>query len=166
MLGETEEGEEVAASVGRFGPYIRYGSKFASLTKEDDPYSVTLERALELVAAKKKADAEKQIKIFEEQGISILNGRYGPYVTDGKKNAKVPKEKEPASLTLEECVALIEAAPASRGRGNKKTAGKKTASKKTAVKKTASKKAAVKKTTSKKTASKKTAIKKTASKTN
>ena len=139
LLGETEEGEEVAASVGRFGPYIRYGSKFVSLKKEDDPYSVTLDRALELVAEKKKADAEKQIKIFEEEGISILNGRYGPYITDGKKNAKVPKDKEPASLTLEECVTLIEAAPASRGRGRKKTASKKTASKKTASKKTASK---------------------------
>ena len=134
LLGETEEGEEVAASVGRFGPYIRYGSKFVSLKKEDDPYSVTLDRALELVAEKKKADAEKQIKIFEEEGISILNGRYGPYITDGKKNAKVPKDKEPASLTLEECVTLIEAAPASRGRGRKKTASKKTASKKTASK--------------------------------
>ena len=120
LLGETDEGEEVAASVGRFGPYIRYGSKFVSLKKDDDPYTVTLERALELVAEKKKADAEKQIKIFEAEGISILNGRYGPYVTDGKKNAKVPKDKEPAELSLEESVALLEAAPASRGRGRKK----------------------------------------------
>ncbi len=125
LLGESEEGEEVAASVGRFGPYIRYGSKFVSLKKEDDPYTVTLERALELVTEKKKADAEKQIKIFEEEGISILNGRYGPYVTDGKKNAKVPKDKEPASLSLEESVALLEAAPAARGRARKKRVRKK-----------------------------------------
>ena len=122
LLGETSEGEEVAASVGRFGPYIRYGGKFASLKREDDPYTVTLERALELVAEKKKADAEKQIKLFEEEGISILNGRYGPYVTNGKKNAKVPKDLEPISLSLEESIALLEAAPA-RGarRGKKKT---------------------------------------------
>ncbi len=149
ILGETEEGEEVAASVGRFGPYIRYGSKFASLTKEDDPYSVTLERALELVAEKKKVDAEKQIKVFVEEGISILNGRYGPYITDGTKNAKIPKDKEPASLTLEESQALLAAAPASRGRGRKKATTKKKVSKKTASKKTASKKTASKKTASK-----------------
>ncbi len=120
LLGETSEGEEVAASIGRFGPYIRYGSKFVSLKREDDPYTVTLERALELVAEKKKADAEKQIKLFEEEGISILNGRYGPYVTNGKKNAKVPKDVEPSSLSLEESIALLEAAPARGARGRKK----------------------------------------------
>jgi DNA topoisomerase-1 len=149
ILGETDEGEEVAASVGRFGPYIRYGSKFASLTKEDDPYSVTLERALELVAEKKKADAEKQIKVFEEEGISILNGRYGPYITDGTKNAKIPKDKEPASLTLEESQALLAAAPASRGRGRKKAVSKKATTKKKASKKTVAKKKVSKKTASK-----------------
>ena len=156
ILGDTEEGEEVAASVGRFGPYIRYGSKFASLPKEEDPYTVTFERALELVAEKKKADAEKQIKIFVEQGISILNGRYGPYITDGTKNAKVPKDREPASLELEECITLLAAAPVSRGRGRKKKA---------AAKKKVSKKATTKKKTSKKKANKKSATKKTASKT-
>jgi DNA topoisomerase I len=156
ILGDTEEGEEVAASVGRFGPYIRYGSKFASLPKEEDPYTVTFERALELVAEKKKADAEKQIKIFVEQGISILNGRYGPYITDGTKNAKVPKDREPASLELEECITLLAAAPVSRGRGRKKKA---------TAKKKVSKKATTKKKTSKKKASKKKATKKTASKT-
>lgn len=156
ILGDTEEGEEVAASVGRFGPYIRYGSKFASLPKEEDPYTVTFERALELVAEKKKADAEKQIKIFVEEGISILNGRYGPYITDGTKNAKVPKDREPASLELEECITLLAAAPVSRGRGRKKKA---------TAKKKVSKKATTKKKTSKKKASKKKATKKTASKT-
>lgn len=123
-LGETAEGEEVAASVGRFGPYIRYGSKFVSLTKDDDPYTVTLERALELIAEKKKADAEKQIQIFEEEGISVLNGRYGPYVTDGKKNAKIPKDTEPKSLSLEDCKELLAAAPARGRRGKKKRARK------------------------------------------
>ncbi len=122
-LGQTEAGEEVAVSIGRFGPYIRYGSKFVSL--KEDPYTITLERALELIAEKQKADAERQIKIFAEQGISVLKGRYGPYVTDGKKNAKVPKDKEPASLSLEESLKLLAAAPAARARGrNKKTGGK------------------------------------------
>ncbi|NNE38725.1 MAG: DNA topoisomerase I [Gammaproteobacteria bacterium] len=119
-LGETEEGEEVVVNIGRFGPYVRYGSKFVSIKKDDDPYTIGLERALELVAEKKKADAEKEIKVFKEEGISILNGRYGPYVTDGKKNARVPKDREPASLTLEESVKLIEEAPASRGRRRSK----------------------------------------------
>jgi len=161
ILGETAEGEEVAASVGRFGPYIRYASKFVSLPKEEDPYTVTLERALELVAEKKKADAEKQIKLFENEGISVLNGRYGPYVTDGNKNAKIPKDKEPASLTLEECVAMIEAAPVSR-RGKKKTkkkVAKKVETKKAATKKKISKKKAKKKASKKKVTKKKAAKK-------
>lgn len=106
-LGESSDGLAISTNVGRFGPYVKYGTKFVSLKKEDDPYTITLERALELVEEKKKADAEREIKIFEEQGISILKGRYGPYVTDGKKNAKVPKEREPDTLTLEECVELI-----------------------------------------------------------
>jgi DNA topoisomerase-1 len=124
-LGQTKEGEEVVINIGRFGPYVRYGSKFVSLKKEDDPYTVSLERALDLIAEKKKADAEKQIKVFEDAGISILNGRYGPYVTDGKKNAKIPKDREPASLTLEESQTLLQEAPVSRGRrrGARKTGG-------------------------------------------
>ncbi|MGR9091690.1 MAG: DNA topoisomerase I [Gammaproteobacteria bacterium] len=106
-LGESQDGLAISTNVGRFGPYVKYGTKFVSLKKEDDPYTITLERALELVEEKKKADAEREIKIFEEQGINILKGRYGPYVTDGKKNARVPKEREPESLTLEECVELL-----------------------------------------------------------
>ena len=116
-LGHTPEGEEVVANIGRFGPYIRYGKKFVSL-KEDDPHTVSLDRALEVIAEKKKADAEKEIKVFPESGISILNGRYGPYITDGKKNAKIPKDREPASLTLEESQTLLAEAPA-RGRRRK-----------------------------------------------
>ena len=115
-LGATTEGEPVSASIGRFGPYIRYGNKFVSLHKDDDPYTVNLERALELIAEKKRLDAEREIKVFEEAGIKILKGRYGPYVTNGKRNARVPKDREPASLSLEEAQKLIEAAPASRGR--------------------------------------------------
>lgn len=122
-LGETPDGEEVAASIGRFGPYIRYGSKFVSLKKEDDPYTVTLERALELIVEKKRADSSKQIKIFEESGVSVLNGRYGPYVTDGKKNARIPADCDPASLKLDEALALLAEAPASRGKRRTRKTG-------------------------------------------
>ncbi|MDB9751634.1 DNA topoisomerase I [Gammaproteobacteria bacterium] len=153
ILGETKEGEEIAASVGRFGAYIRYGSKFVSLPKEEDPYIVTLEQALELVIEKKKADAEKQIKIFVEEGISILNGRYGPYITDGTKNAKIPKDTEPATLELEECLNLLAAAPVSRSRGRKKATAKKKVNKKNMTKKKVVKKKASKKSSTKKTAS-------------
>lgn len=121
-LGETDDGDEVVANIGRFGPYIRYGKKFVSLKKEDDPHTVTLDRALELIAEKKKADAEKEIKVFSENGISILNGRYGPYITDGKKNVKVPKDREPSSLTLEESQTMLAEAPAKgRRRPRRKT---------------------------------------------
>ncbi len=143
-MGETEEGEEIVVSAGRFGPYIRYGSKFVSL-KEDDPYTVTLEKCLELIVAKKIEDAEKQINIFEEEGISVLKGRYGPYVTDGNKNVKVPKDIEPADLTVEDCQKMIAEAPDRPRRGaRKKKASKKKAAKKKTSKKKTKKKAAKK----------------------
>jgi DNA topoisomerase I len=109
-LGATAQGETVLANVGRFGPYVKYGSRYVSL-KEDDPYTVTLERALEVIRLKQEADAARLIRDFPEDGIQVLNGRYGPYVTDRKKNAKVPKERDPKSLTLEDCKALLAAAP-------------------------------------------------------
>jgi len=109
-LGETAEGETIIANVGRFGPYLKYGSKYASL-KEDDPYTVTLERAREVIRLKKEADANRLIQDFPDAGIQVLNGRYGPYITDKKKNAKIPKDREPKSLTLEECRAMLAAAP-------------------------------------------------------
>jgi DNA topoisomerase-1 len=147
-LGETADGLTVSASVGRFGPYIRYGDKYVSM-KEDDPYTVELPRALELIEAKKIEDANRIIQDFEEQGIQVLNGRYGPYITDKTKNARVPKDREPKSLSLEECIELLAAAPVRGRRGKKKAAKKKTA------KKTATKKKAAKKKTKKKTKKKK-----------
>jgi DNA topoisomerase-1 len=114
-LGETAEGEVILANVGRFGPYIKYGAKYVSI-KDDDPYTVSLERALELIRLKKEADASRLIAEFASDGLKVLNGRYGPYVTDGKKNAKIPKDRDPKSLTLEDCRALIAAAP-ERGTG-------------------------------------------------
>src|SRR5262249_18013039 len=114
-LGETPEGEKIVSNVGRFGPYLKYGDKYVSL-KEDDPYTVELPRALEVIRLKKEADANRIIAAFPEAGVQVLNGRFGPYVTDGKKNAKIPKDREPKTLTLEECRALIEAAPVRFGR--------------------------------------------------
>jgi DNA topoisomerase-1 len=151
-LGETEDGLPVSASVGRFGPYVRYGDKYVSM-KEDDPYTVELPRALELIAEKIKADAERLILDFEDHGIQVLNGRYGPYITNKEKNARVPKDREPKSLTPEECIELLAAAPVRGRRGKKKTAkktAKKAAKKKATKKKVAKKKAAKKKAAKKK----------------
>jgi DNA topoisomerase-1 len=153
-LGETLSGEPVSASIGRFGPYVRYGDKYVSI-RGDDPYTIDLERALELIEEKKIADTNRIIQDFPDAGIQVLNGRYGPYVTDGKKNARIPKDGEPKHLTLEECQAMIEAAPERRGRrGAKKKPTKKAAAKKTAAKKKTTKK---KKKTTKKPAKKKAA---------
>jgi len=141
-LGVTPEGEKVFAAIGRFGPYIRYDSKFVSL-KEIDPHEVTLEQALKLVAEKKEFDANRIIRTFEGTDIQILRGRWGPYITDGNKNARISKDQDPEALTQAECEELIAAAP-ERKRGRKKAAKKK-ASKKKATRK----KRSTKKTTSK-----------------
>jgi DNA topoisomerase-1 len=161
-LGETDAGEKLSTNYGRFGPYVKYGSKFVSINKEYqdrgiDPYNITHEQAMELVNAKKEFDANKYIKSFPGTDIEILNGRWGPYITDGTKNAKIPKDKEPKLLSQKECEALLAAAPPSR-RGKKKAAKKKATAnavkKKTATVKTAKKKAARKKTAKKKTVKK------------
>lgn len=153
-LGESADGEKISTNIGRFGPYVKYDSKYVSI-KDDDPYTITLERALEVVSEKKIADANKIIKVFEGTDIQILNGRWGAYITDGSKNAKIPKElkEDPKAIDLAMCEKLIAEAPDRRGRGKKKAAAKKTESKKKATtKKTASKKKATakKKATSKK----------------
>jgi DNA topoisomerase I len=107
------EGQDVIIGIGRFGPYVRHISKFYSLKKGvDDPMTITLERAIELIEGKRTDDKNKLIKSFaEEPDIQVLNGRYGPYIAVGKSNFKIPKSKEPASLTLEECRAIIKAGP-------------------------------------------------------
>ena len=147
-LGETPDGLPVSASVGRFGPYVRYGDKYVSIRGDDDPYTIELPRALELIEEKKIEDANRIIQDFEDEGIQVLNGRYGPYVTDKAKNARVPKDREPKSLTLEECKELLAAAPV-RGRRGKKKVAKKSTAKKAAKKKTAKKKKKKKKKVSK-----------------
>ncbi|MFM7396545.1 MAG: DNA topoisomerase I [Gammaproteobacteria bacterium] len=138
-LGVNAEGEPLEANIGRFGPYIKYGSKYASLKVEDDPYTITLDRAIEVVAAKKLADANRIIQDFGIDDIQVLNGRYGPYITDKQRNARIPKDRDPKTLTLDECRALLAAAPQRPGRGRfgakaaKKSSGQKTATKKTAA---------------------------------
>ncbi len=110
-LGTTATGEEITTNVGRFGPYVKYGAKYVSL-KTDDPYEITPERALEVIREKEIADANRLILDFPDAGIQVLNGRYGPYITDKARNAKIPKDKDPKSLTLPECQAMLAAAPA------------------------------------------------------
>ncbi len=125
-LGLDDEGNEIIANVGKFGPYIKLGAKFISL-KEKDPYTITLEEAKEVIAAKKKADDEKTIKLFEGSTVQVLNGRYGPYITDTatKTNAKIPKDSDPKALTLEECQKLLLEAPSKPRRGGFKKRTKK-----------------------------------------
>jgi DNA topoisomerase-1 len=116
----TYEDKVIVAAIGRFGPYIRHDNKFVSLTGDDDPYTVVQERAIELIEAKRKVDAEKFIKSFDENpDVQVLNGRYGPYIKVGKKNVRIPKDKEPKDLTLKECLDLAEKAPEKKKRGVK-----------------------------------------------
>ncbi|MEJ8756745.1 type I DNA topoisomerase [Pontibacter sp. H259] len=145
------EDKEMKAAIGRFGPYIGHNSKFYSLPKHLDPMLVTPEEAIELIEQKRKAEAEKLIKSFDENpDVQVLNGRYGPYIVAGKKNVKIPKGKEPSELTLQECLDLAEATPEKKGKGGfKKKTETATAEKKPATKKAPAKKATAKKTTAK-----------------
>ena len=162
-LGRDGE-EEVTVAVGRFGPFAKRGSTYASLKKEDDPYTIDFDRALFLVCEKEEIAANRIIKTFEGSPIQVLNGRFGPYLSDGELNGKIPKDREPASLTLEEVQQLMAETgkPARKGFGRK--AVKKAAVKKAPAKKAAApaKKAAAKKTAAKKAPAKKAAVKKAA----
>jgi DNA topoisomerase-1 len=119
----TFEDLPVVVNIGRFGPYVLHNKKFVSIPKEEDPYVITPARAIELIEAKRIADANKTIKVFEENpDILILNGRFGPYIKAGKKNVKIPKGRETKELTLAECVELAEKAPERKGRFFKRKA--------------------------------------------
>lgn len=174
-LGMFEE-KPVVVNIGRFGPYVLHDKKFVSIPKDQDAYTITPEKAVELIEAKRVADANRLIKAFPENPeIQVLNGRFGPFIKAGKKNVKIPKGKVPADLTLEECVTLADATPEKKGRWGraraaepkatpaakkaketpakapKKAATKViTAAKKTPVKKVAAKKSAAKKSPAKK----------------
>ncbi|MBP9738572.1 type I DNA topoisomerase [Candidatus Saccharibacteria bacterium] len=133
-VGQTDEGKDIKANIGRFGPYIQIDKLFVSI-KPLDPHTITLTEAKELYAAKLQAEAEKNIADFGD-GIKVLKGRYGPYITDGTKNAKIPKDTEPASVTHEQAIQLLAEAPAKKGfRGKKATTKKKSARKAPAKKK-------------------------------
>jgi len=106
LVGTTEDGKEIKANIGRFGPYIVVDKLFVSI-KPHDPHTITLDEARELYTAKLKSEAEKNIADFGD-GIKVLNGRYGPYITDGKKNAKIPKGTDPKAITHEEAKKLLD----------------------------------------------------------
>ncbi len=160
-LGKDGE-EDVTVAIGRFGPFAKRGSTYASLTKEDDPYTLDFDRALFLVREKEEIAANRIIKTFEGSNIQVLNGRFGPYLSDGELNGKIPKDREPASLTLEEAQQLMAETgkPARRGFGRKAAAKKAPAKKAVAKKAAPAKKAAAKKTAAKKAPAKKVAAKK------
>ncbi len=123
LVGQTEDGQDIKANIGRFGPYIQVGKLFVSI-KPLDPRKITLDEAKELYVAKLKAEAEKHIATFDN-GIQILNGRYGPYVTDGKKNAKIPKDTDPKKISEKQAQKLLDEAPEKKGRFARKTKAKK-----------------------------------------
>jgi DNA topoisomerase-1 len=159
QMGDFEE-KPVVVAIGRFGPYVSHDKKFVSIPKDLDPYTITFDQSVELIHNKRILDANRTIKLFPENpDIQVLNGRFGPYIKAGTKNVKIPKDKEPKDLTLEECVELAANAPERKGRfgrfGAKKAAAPAAAPKapkKTAAKKTAAKKAPVKKAVVKKAA--------------
>ncbi|MGQ0828324.1 MAG: type I DNA topoisomerase [Bacteroidota bacterium] len=181
VVGQFED-KDMTVAIGRFGPYVRHNSIFVSLKKEDDPMTITADRAIELIKAKRQADIDKYIKTFPERpDVQLLNGRWGPYLVIDKNNFKLPKGTDAASLTLQECLDIA-ADPKNASKGNrfrKKETAKpfkparpagghaapKKATPKKAVKKSAkpAPKAAVKKVPVKKIA-KKSAPKKAASK--
>lgn len=114
IVGKTETDEDIIVNTGRFGPYVQVGKTYYSI-KVRDPYTITLEEARQVIREKEEAAAKALIKEFTEQGIMVKIGRYGPYVTDGKKNAKIPKDTDPSSLDLAACLELIAKAPEKRG---------------------------------------------------
>ena len=106
-LGEYD-GNTVTIGAGKFGPYIKFGSAYVTLPKTHDPLTVTLEEAVELIDAKRKAEAERVIKTFDEKPeLQVLNGRFGPYIACDGSNYKLPKGVVPAELTLEECIEIV-----------------------------------------------------------
>ncbi|HZH44030.1 MAG TPA: DNA topoisomerase I [Lysobacter sp.] len=164
-LGENR-GEEVIVGVGRFGPFVKRGGTYASLAKEDDPYTIDLARAVALIEQKEEFARNRIIKQWDGSDVQVLNGRFGPYLSDGARNGRIPKDRDPASLTLEEAQKLLEeTGKPVRGRFARKAAAKTAAKKATARKAAASatdEAAPVRKAATK--AAKKTPVKKAAQK--
>ncbi len=152
-LGEYE-GEKLSIGVGRFGPYVRFGKNYISIPKDEDPHSITYDRAVELIVEKQEADRNKIIKTFDDNDIQVLNGRFGAYIKHNNDNYKLPKGTNAVELTLEDCLAIInndalksKASKTRKAVSSKTTATKATTTKKTTTKKTATKTATAKKTT-------------------
>ena len=178
QLGKNAEGEEISVGIGRFGPFVKAGSTYASIPAGTDPYEIDFDAAVELVRAKREALANRVIASFQDGAIQVLRGKFGPYITDGSKNGKIPKDVAPEDLSEADCVAILAAAPAKsagKGRfgrkGGKPEAPKKTRTVKAKAEPAAGdkpapkKKAATKKASAKKPAAKKsTAAKATARK--
>ena len=133
VVGQTEDRQDIKANIGRFGPYIQVGKLFVSI-KPEDPHTITLETARELYAAKLQAEAEKNIANFGD-GVKILNGRFGPYITDGTKNAKIPKDTDPKTITHEQALELLKAAPTKTSRRGCASTRSKAAAKKSTTRK-------------------------------
>jgi DNA topoisomerase-1 len=114
VVGQTADGEEIVANFGPFGPYVKAGTTSASI-KPESPFEVSLERARQLITEKREAAASRIIADFGD-GVQVLNGRFGPYISDGKKNAKIPKDTEPKSVTEQQARDLLAAAPARKAR--------------------------------------------------
>ena len=131
VVGVDENGNEIKANIGRFGPYLQVKTKYYSL-KTDDPYTVDEQRAKEIISEIDEAKSKALIKDFEKEKIQILNGQYGAYIKQGRKNFKIPKGKVAEDLTLEECLEIIE----KDSKATKKSARKvsKTTTKKTTKK--------------------------------
>ncbi|RZV17215.1 type I DNA topoisomerase [Aliarcobacter butzleri] len=136
VVGNTENGDEIKANIGRFGPYLQVKTKFYSL-KTDDPYTIDLNRALEIIKDIDEAKEKSTIKTFDKEKIQILVGQYGPYIKQGRKNFKIPKGKNAEELTLEECLEIIE--KDSKGSTKRTTTKKSATEKKTTAKKTTKK---------------------------
>lgn len=141
VVGVDKNGDEIKANIGRFGPYLQVKSKYYSL-KTDDPYTVDLARAEEIIKDLDEAKEKSTIKSFDKEKIQILIGQYGPYIKQGRKNFKIPKGVEASDLTLEDCLEIIE-------KDSKSTTKKTTAKKASAEKKITTKKTVAKKTTKK-----------------
>ena len=162
-LGTLENGDEVEVNIGRFGPYARYGKAFVSLKKDDDPYTIGLPRAIELIEQKAAALEAATIKVFEGAGIRIIKGRFGPYISDGTRRANIPKTRDPETLSALDCEFFLnEAEEKDKANGGKKGGKGKAAKKATGA--AAKKEAATTKTAASKSVAKKSAAKKAASK--
>ena len=169
MVGADEDGEQITAQNGRYGPYLKKGSESRSLTNEEQIFEITLEEAKAILAqpkTRRRAAAAPLKELGEDPAtgkpVQVKSGRFGPYVTDGEYNATLRKGDEVDSITLERAAELL-AEKRAKGPAKKSTRKKSTA-KKTVAKKTATKKTAAKQSTAKKAATPKTAVNKTTAK--